>query len=252
MVSYPCKPVFTQEIIMRVSIVDDRLEDRTALQRELDSALREKGYSVDTIDLYSSGEEFLSGFKKGKYDLIFFDIYMDGINGIEAAAEVRKEDKSVRLIFVTTSNDFAAESYSLRADYYLLKPFVHEDILKALSIINLEDYERQRVIVLPDKSTCLLHDIVYSEYYNHRIVLYLKSNRKKKIRTSQADIERILCKNDGFVTCTKGIIVNLEYVQRFEDGTIFLADGLQVPVSRRRTAEIRKAHADYLFRQVRL
>ena len=107
---------------MRISIVDDRLEDRNALQRELDSALREKGYSVETIDLYSSGEEFLSGFKKGKYDLIFFDIYMEGINGIEAAAEVRKEDKSVRLIFVTTSNDFAAESYSLRADYYLLKP----------------------------------------------------------------------------------------------------------------------------------
>ena len=88
MVSYPCKPVFTQEIIMRVSIVDDRLEDRTALQRELDSALREKGYSVETIDLYSSGEEFLSGFKKGKYDLIFFFFFLDGINGIEAAAEV--------------------------------------------------------------------------------------------------------------------------------------------------------------------
>ena len=71
---------------------------------------------------------------------------MDGMNGIEAAAEVRKEDRSVRLVFVTTSNDFAAESYSLRADYYLLKPYVHEDILKALSIINLEDYERQRVL----------------------------------------------------------------------------------------------------------
>lgn len=237
---------------MRAAIIDDRAEDRAMLHRELDTILRERGYSVEGIDLFSGGEEFLALFRGGRYDLVFLDIYMEGINGIQTAREIRRTDKNVRLIFVTTSNDFAAESYSLRADYYLLKPFVHEDILKALSIINLEDYERQRVIVLPDKSTCLLHDIIYSEYYNHRIVLYLKSNRKKKIRTSQADIERILCKNDGFVTCTKGIIVNLEYVQRFEDGTIFLADGLQVPVSRRRTAEIRKAHADYLFRQVRL
>lgn len=237
---------------MRAAIIDDRAEDRAILHRELDTILRERGYSVEGIDLFSGGEEFLALFRGGRYDLVFLDIYMEGINGIQTAREIRRTDKNVRLIFVTTSNDFAAESYSLRADYYLLKPFVHEDILKALSIINLEDYERQRVIVLPDKSTCLLHDIIYSEYYNHRIVLYLKSNRKKKIRTSQADIERILCKNDGFVTCTKGIIVNLEYVQRFEDGTIFLADGLQVPVSRRRTAEIRKAHADYLFRQVRL
>lgn len=237
---------------MRVSIVDDRPDDRTTLQRELDSALREKGYSVEAIDLYASGEEFLSGFEKGKYDLIFFDIYMDGMNGIEAAAEVRKKDRSVRLVFVTTSNDFAAESYSLRADYYLLKPYVHEDILKALSIIDLEDYERQRVLVLPDKTTCLLHDIIYSEYYNHRIILYLKNSRRKKLRASQAAMEGVLCKNDGFVTCTKGIIVNLEYVQRIEDGTVYLADRLQVPVSRRRTAEIRKAHADYMFRQVRL
>jgi DNA-binding LytR/AlgR family response regulator len=237
---------------MRVSIVDDRQDDLTALSRELDSALREKGYSVETIDLFTSGEEFLSGYEKGKYDLIFFDIYMDGINGIEAAAEVRKEDRSVRLVFVTTSNDFAAESYSLRADYYLLKPFVHEDILKALSIINLEDYERQRIVTLPDKTTCLLHDIIYSEYYNHRVILYLRNRQKKKLRTSQAKIESILCANDGFVTCTKGIIVNLEYVHRIEDGTVFLGDRLQVPVSRRRSADIRKAHADYLFRQVRL
>lgn len=237
---------------MRAAIVDDREDDRTVLSRELDSSLREKGYSVEAIDLYSSGEEFLSVFKKGKYDLIFFDIYMEGINGIEAAAEVRKEDRNVRVIFVTTSNDFAAESYSLRADYYLLKPFEHEDILKALSIINLEDYERQRVITLPDQSTCLLHDIIFSEYYNHRVILYMRNGQKKKIRASQAKMEDILCCNDGFVTCTKGIIVNLEYVQRIEDGTIYLADRLQVPVSRRRTADFRKAHADYLFRQVRL
>ena len=103
-----------------------------------------------------------------------------------------------------------------------------------------------------DKTTCLLHDIIYSEYYNHRIILYLKNSRKKKLRASQTAMEGTLCKNDGFVTCTKGIIVNLEYVQRIEDGTIYLADRLQVPVSRRRTAEIRKAHADYMFRQVRL
>ena len=87
---------------------------------------------------------------------------------------------------------------------------------------------------------------------NHRIILYLKNNRKKKIRTSQAQMEEILCSNDSFVTCTKGIIVNLEYVQRIDDSTVFLMENYQVPVSRRRMAEIRKAHAAYLFRQVRL
>ena len=237
---------------MRAAIIDDRADDREILFRELDSVLREKGYRVDSIDLFESGEQFLNSFEQGKYDLLFFDIYMDGMNGIQAAAEVRRTDRSVRMVFVTTSNDFAAESYSLRADYYLLKPFVHDDIVKAIDIINLEDYEMQRVVSLPDGSTCLLHDILYSEYYNHRVILYLRNNRKKKLRTSQANMEELLCANDSFVTCTKGIIINLEYVQRIDESTVYLMENYQVPVSRRRMAEIRKAHAAYMFRQMRM
>ncbi len=237
---------------MRAAIIDDKSEDRDILYKELVTVLQEKGYRVDGIDLFINGEQFLKAFEQGKYDLLFFDIYMDGINGIEAASEVRKTDQEVRMVFVTTSNDFAAESYLLRADYYLLKPFAHDEIVKALDIINLADYEMQRVVTLPDDSTCLLHDIIYSEYYNHRIILYLKNNQKRKIRTSQASIEEILCRNDFFVTCTKGIIINLEYVQRIDDSTVFLMENYQVPVSRRRMTDIRKAHAAYLFRQVRM
>ena len=236
---------------MRAAIIDDRMDDRETLRRELDTVLRERGYTVDAIDLFKGGEEFLASFEKGKYDLIFFDIYMDGMNGIQAATEVRREDKSVRVIFVTTSNDFAAESYSLRADYYLLKPYVHDDIVKAITVIDLADYERQRVVTLPDDSTCLLHDIICSEYYNHKIILCLKNRKKKKFRASQAQMESILCVNESFMTCTKGIIVNLEYVKRIEDGTIFMEEDIQVPVSRRRMAEIRRAHAEYVFNQMR-
>ena len=236
---------------MRAAIIDDREDDRTILHRELDSVLRERGFSVDAIDLFTGGEDFLDSFEKGKYDLIFFDIYMEGINGIQTASEVRKLDGDVRVVFVTTSNDFAAESYSLRADYYLLKPFVHEDIVKAMTVIDLADYERQRTVTFPDQSSCLLHDIIYTEYYNHKIVIYLKNARKKKIRASQAKMESLLCGNDAFVTCNKGIIVNLEYVRRIEDGMVVLEEKHQVPVSRRRMTEIRKAHAEFLFQQVR-
>lgn len=236
---------------MRAAIIDDREDDRAVLYRELDSVLREKGYTVENIDTFTGGEEFLESYEKGKYDLIFFDIYMEGMNGIQAASEVRKSDRDVRLVFVTTSNDFAAESYSLRADYYLLKPFVHDDIVKALTIIDLADYERQRVVTFADGSTCLLHDILYTEYFNHKVIVYLKGARKKKVRASQAAMEKLLCSNEGFMTCTKGMIVNLEYVRRIEDGMILLEEKKQVPVSRRRMADIRRAHAEYLFRQVR-
>ena len=177
---------------MRAAIIDDRAEDRAILHRELDTILRERGYGVEGIDLFSGGEEFLAKFSGGRYDLVFLDIYMEGINGIQTAREIRRTDKNVRLIFVTTSNDFAAESYELRADYYLLKPFVHADIIKALAVIDLADYEKQRTVALPDGSTCLLHDIVFSEYYNHKIILHLKGGQTRNLRASQAAMESIL------------------------------------------------------------
>ena len=118
-------------------------------------------------------------------------------------------------------------------------------------MIDLADYEKQRTVALPDGSTCLLHDIVFSEYYNHKIILHLKGGQTRNLRASQAAMESILCSNGFFMACTKGIIVNFEYVKRIEDGTVFLEGNNQVPVSRRRVADIRKAHAAYLFGQVR-
>ena len=61
---------------MRAAIIDDRADDRETLFKELDTVLREKGYRVDSIDLFDSGEQFLNAFEPGKYDLLFFDIYI--------------------------------------------------------------------------------------------------------------------------------------------------------------------------------
>ena len=76
---------------MRAAIIDDRAEDRAILHRELDTILRERGYSVEGIDLFSGGEEFLAKFRGGRYDLVFLDIYMEGINGIQTAREIRRK-----------------------------------------------------------------------------------------------------------------------------------------------------------------
>ena len=53
---------------MRAAIIDDRADDRETLFKELDTVLREKGYRVDSIDLFDSGEQFLNAFEPGKYD----------------------------------------------------------------------------------------------------------------------------------------------------------------------------------------
>ncbi len=84
--------------------------------------MKQHNLQYGTLDRFSSGEDFLGAFTPGKYDLIFLDIYMDGITGMETAKRIRQTDHDCRIIFITISPEFAVESYNVNASFYLLKP----------------------------------------------------------------------------------------------------------------------------------
>ena len=88
---------------------------------------------VASCHTFDSGESFLEHFKAGQYDLVFLDIYMTGMLGVDAAAEIRKIDKGVTLAFTTTSPDHSLASYRLKAIAYLEKPVSKADIEEVLS-----------------------------------------------------------------------------------------------------------------------
>ena len=70
----------------------------------------------------------MKNFAKDQYDVIFLDIYMDGMTGMDAARAIREIDRVVRIIFITTSTEFAVDSYEVSAFGYLLKPHSVEKI----------------------------------------------------------------------------------------------------------------------------
>ena len=196
---------------MRIAIADDNIQDTEKLTEELTAALSEFGYENERIECFESGEALLKKFEAGRYEIIFLDIFLGGINGIDTAKEIRRKDKDVRLVFQTTSNDFAAQSYQLNADYYLLKPCTSENVRNMLQRINLDRFEEQRMVEFPDK---------------------------------------ILESKGDFYTCTKGILLNLEKIVSFTDDSVKVCNGVYVPVSRARRSDLRKAHADYVFRML--
>lgn len=104
------------------------------------------GFSGGQWTRFSSGEEFLGAFTAGKYDLIFLDIYMDGITGMETAKRIRRADHGCRIIFITTSPEFAVESYDVSASFYLLKPIEKNGVFAALDRCGLQDAERTRAV----------------------------------------------------------------------------------------------------------
>ena len=109
---------------MKAAIIDDlaicREEMRESLKRYL-----EETYSGDipVIREFESGEDFLSHFRPGDYDIIFIDQYMNGLSGINTAKRIREKDELAALVFVTTSLSHAIDSYEVRACGYLVKPW---------------------------------------------------------------------------------------------------------------------------------
>lgn len=232
---------------MKIAIIDDLPTDQNTLLAVLPSCFQELGFSIIKLDIFSSGEALLETFQTGSYDILFMDIYMSGITGMETAQRIRELDTSVKIVFISTSNEFAAESYEVHADFYLLKPYSREQIIKMLSSIHLSLYEQNRILVLEDGQKLLLHSIVYTSYHGHYETIYLQDGTSIRLRTSHTSFCEVLAPFSFFISCNKGMLVNLEKVEQLTPDCFILTNQDRIPISRRRYPEIQKAYADYLI-----
>lgn len=231
---------------MRIALVDD-----TPMELEILSDIINKELPHASVFTFPSGETFLESWKNNGYDLILLDIYMEDMLGVDVAKKIRETDEDVRLVFCTTSNEFASESYEVGANYYLQKPVSTTSFQRMLKMIRLDQYEVNRFITLPDGQRIVLRNITYTEYYNHSIIIHSKKRADLQTRMSQIDWETLLSEYNFLCSCSKGIVVNLHEVDRIENGMFVLFNGDFVPISRRKSKEMAEAFAHFRFEQMR-
>ena len=231
---------------MRVALVDDTPEELQILSDIINKELPEAN-----IFTYPNSESFLGEWENNSYDLILLDIYMEEFHGIDVARKVRETDEDVRIVFCTTSNEFASESYEVGANYYLQKPVSVASVQRMLKVIRLADYELNQFITLPDGQKIVLRNITYTEYYNHTIIIHSKKRADLQTRMSQTEWEALLSEHKFLYSCSKGIVVNFHEVLKNEDGMFLLHDGTAVPISRRKTKDTLKAYAEFRFEKMR-
>ncbi len=236
---------------MNIAIIDDVQEEIKKLTDVLGQQLIELGDTEYQLHTYHSGEAFLTDWSTKSFDLIILDIFMDELTGIDVARTVRKTDKDVKLVFCTTSNEFASESYELDAHFYLHKPYSEDQIKTMLSRLNISQLEERRAITLPDGQKVILRSIRYTEYSNHVLIIHTRKNEDIRVYMSQSKAEEILCAYPYFLVCTKGIIVNLYEVESLEKDLIHLTGNITLPVSRRRAKIVQDQFAAFTFDRMR-
>ena len=233
--------------MIKIAVVDDDIH----VSEQLRTCLNELLGSACEIDYFPNGESFLTAWQPAAYDLVILDIFMTGMTGLEVARLMRQTDRAVRLVFITTSNEFASESYEVNASYYLRKPFDSERVKVMLNRLDLDEIEKTRTIKLPDGTAAVLRRIIYVDFALHRVTLHCKEHKEVTVRSNFSEIEPLLCAYPYFFSPTKGVIVNFYEVAAQGGSTFRMSDGSLIPISRRRAKEVLDAYSSFLFEQLR-
>ncbi len=235
---------------MNFAILEDEEMYLSTMLTYLKKALKSIGIKADRIDTFSSGEAFLAEYSRGAYDVILLDIYMREKSGIDVAREIRSNDDPVVLVFCTTSNEFASESYEVSAKYYLKKPISEEKVTLMLKKLDLHKIEYNMTLRLPNGFRCPLRNIMYTEYSNHTVLFCLKDAPNQSIYMSHSEAEALLLSHKNFHTTNKGCIVNFGMVKKLSNFAFIMQDGASIPISRRRYKEISELYTNYHFEKL--
>ena len=230
---------------LSVMICEDLEEERMALARMVRRVCQARGIDL-ALELSSSGEELLDRFRARRWDILFLDIYLGGISGIQAARVIREQDQSCALIFATTSQEHGLLSYELRVTDYLLKPFSLADVEGALDWVVQEREERFQTITIRsewEEEQILVREIQYIEVIRHSAVLHLTGGTKRT-RKGLQELENEIG-DSGFLRCHRSFLVNLDYVAAIDQGDFAMKNGDRVPISAKRAAEVKRAFVDW-------
>ena len=187
------------------------------------------------LELFEDGDSLLSAHAQDPFDIILLDIVMPLLNGIEAARELREHDKTVKIVFLTSSAEYAVDSYTVKASNYLLKP-VHPDSLFACldELIDQLHGSAKSIVVKGIDAThrILLSDIEHVEAQLKHVAFFLKGNRTVESAEPFYTYENALVLDDGFFKCHRSYIVNIHHIDNYSHTEIFMRSGRHIPISR--------------------
>ncbi len=230
---------------LKIAVCDDVLADR----QQLISLIKAEASYCQCI-AYKSGEMLLWDFENGtRFDILFLDIFMEGMSGIEVAKRIRMTDPNALLIFVSSSNDFYRESYDLYAFNYLIKPLTEDKftavLRRAISHLGKDMDQVIRFSFNNTLNTVRYSQILYLTSDKHIVIFHLTSGKTLK---SYGKIDDFVTQlpTEVFLRCHQSYIINLKHVTGMSNRE-FIFGEVRVPVSRKYFVQAREKYHIEMF-----
>ncbi len=258
-------------VYMTVLLVDDNsleLENLASFIQEWNTQRTDTAKSENPLRLCicSSAKETLTVLKTLKNEVYpnaaILDIVMPETKGTELAIELRKKNFTGPIVFLTSSNEFACESYEVHAFSYLLKPINKKKLFSVLS--SIEDHLQQKKerkideasILLSSKSwkeKVLFSHLMWVEVKSHYLYFHIKNEEGQKVLKTGGSLSatgEVLLQDERFASCHSSFIVNMDYVQTVANNEAIIHTGEKLPISRRHS-EFKSLYVDYVLKKAR-
>lgn len=239
--------------MIKIAFCDDEVSALNKIRVFLDRYREERNQDIEYV-AFDNPLDLLAEIERGtRFDILFLDILMQGENGIDAAVEIRNYDTNVKIIFLTSSKEFAVQSYTVNAYYYQLKP-IQEEIFFRLMDSVLSECEREQScsVIVKCKSGIARIDLKHLEYCEviHRTLIFHLSDGKTLESTGSLDkLSEELAPFGCFLRPHRSYLVNLDYVQNLSYRAIMMSGGTQIPIPHGKYNEIKDVFFDYAFRR---
>lgn len=230
----------------RIAVVEDEQQYRDEVCQYIEQYATEHQLKFD-VTTYTDGQEIVDDAQK-HYDIIFFDIEMTQLNGMDAAKVIRERDVNVVMVFITNMAQYAIEGYEVGALDFVLKPIDYYGfsfrLARALGRVQKKQGNLEFAINTPGGIKKLnSNDIYYIEIENRFLVYHTAEGDFSQRGTLQSAEE--MFQNYHFVKCNHWYLVNLKYVTEIEENIVHVA-GSRLEISRRNRAHFLKEVTEYI------
>ena len=244
------------EFCYNIAVVDDKRTDSEKLQREINRWFTENHSASRNITCFTDGLSLLQKFEPGKFNLVFMDIIMENLSGIDTARRLRDSDSKLLLVFTTSSEEFVFDAFPLHPFDYVIKPCTAERLGRVLK-------EAVKFFELPEPSlTAKVSRSTYNLPFrkisavlsnDHFVEVVMSDGNCLLCSMKFGEAEEALMSDERFLKCSRGVIINMDCVSSLsrDKSTVIMNDKSVYPVKVRGRNEVISTFTQYQISRMR-
>ena len=237
--------------MIKIAFCDDEMEVLHQMNELLDRYQVERNEDI-TYAAFQSPFELLTEIEKGiRPDILFLDVVMPGQNGMDVAKEIRQYDTNMKIIFLTSSPEFAVESYTVGAYFYQLKPIWEESFFRLMDAVLSEcEKKKKNSLILRSKDGITridLQQLEYCEVLGRKLLFHLENGAVLEGAGSLDDLVGQLMQYSNFFRPHRSFLVNMEYIQNISSRSIKMVNDAVIPIPHGKCSEIKNTYMEYAF-----